>query len=342
MANPPAIREQYRQALAVGGILDRGDQSVLELTGRDRVRWLDNLVTNTVAPLAAGRAAYALALNVKGRILADLHIVVLPDRLRLHVDHRVAAALRDHLERHLITEEVTIRPTDGLHPAVALLGPRAADAVRSAGFADAADLPPLHHLVLPQADGPLLLLHRRVADLPAFEAYPVEPAGSPAAVARIRQAAVGLGFAHLSPAGREILRIEAGEPRIVDDFDENTLALETGLQDRAVCWTKGCYLGQEIVERMRSRGALARRIAAVAAEGAEALAPGRPVLLDGREVGQTRSGCWSEALGCPLSLALLKAEAATPGSLLTIGPAGPDRDAEPRPTARVVAVPVRG
>jgi len=344
MANPPAITEQYHRTLAIGGVLDDGDQSALELTGPDRVRWLDNLVTNAVAPLTAGQAAYALALNVKGRILADLHILVLPDRLRLHVDRRVAAALRNHLERHLITEDVAIRPVDGLLPAVALLGPRAADALRAAGLADAAALPPLHHTVIQQADGPLLLLRRRTAGLPAFEVCPVAADGPPAAVERIRRAAAGLGFARLSPAGRDILRIESGEPRIVDDFDETTLALETGLQDRAVCRAKGCYLGQEIVERMWSRGAAARRIAAVAAEGETPPAPGSPVLLDGREVGRTRSGCWSEALGGPLSLAILKAEAATPGAVLTVtvGPEGPDRDVPPHRTARVVATPVRG
>lgn len=342
MANPPAVIEQYNHALAIGGILDRSNRRLIELTGRDRTRWLDSLITNALAPLAPGQAAYALALNVKGRVLFDLQVLVLPDRLWLDVDKRLAGAALSHLDHHLITEDVTLRELGNRQPRLTLLGPRAAEVFTRLGLTDVTALTPQHHRELELGGAPLLLHRRELAGLPAIDVYPATVSSdSTRAFDPIGAATAALGLVTVDQPALDALRIEAGESDVLDDFDEATTALDTGLHDRAISFSKGCYLGQEIVERMRSHGGPTRRPVGVAVEGNAPVPPGSLVRLDGREVGRTRTGCWSEALQTRLSLALLKIDASRPDTLLSICENGHEGGSTGVRPARVVDLPVR-
>lgn len=179
-----------------------------------------------------------------------------------------------------------------------------------------------------------------------------QSAGAPqAAEARIGAAATGAGLCDVDRNVVEILRIEAGIPASVEDIDAEVVAPETGQIERGISFQKGCYLGQEVIERMRAHGALARRLVGLQLDAATVPAPGSPVFAGGERVGRVTSGCLSEALGAPLCLAYVKTDHAKPGCALAVagpreGPTNQTRGASPEPDAagapaRVVPLPVR-
>jgi len=236
---------EYAAARDGAALLDLSDRGRIVVTGRDRRAWLDNLVTTAVTTLAEGHGAYAFAVNVKGRILFDLNILALRDALWLDVDAPTVPAALAHFERFLFTEDVrleavTSASAGGGDARLACCGPQAAEVARPIGVPDLAALPEPAVVELTETGG--WLIRHDFWGLPGFELL-VPRADGPLWWDRL----VTCGA---RPAGwrvREALRIEAGRPPMGGDLD-------------AVSDAKGCYLGHEIIERMRSRGVVAKRL----------------------------------------------------------------------------------
>ena len=272
------------------------ERLIIRITGGDRVRFLDGMVSNDVARLATGRGLPALQLDRKGHVLAELSVVALADALLLDVDAGRGDTVFELLEKHLIADDVVLeRRDDWLH--AGFEGPGAAAA------AGAPELAPGAVAI----DGELLWLAG--GDL--------DPAGArllgPSAEVQARVAASGLR--RLSDEQAEILRVEALRPRFGTDYGERGFPAEARLE-RAVSYGKGCYLGQEIVARIHARGAVNRLLVQLEAE--RAVAAGDAILVDGRASGQVTSAVLSPARGA-LALGMVKRDHARPGTAVTIG-----------------------
>lgn len=334
MPNPPEIVQQYQTALATGGIYARSDRGLIEVTGKDRAAWLSNLVTNVVKTLQPGEGNYAFATNVKGRVVFDLNILVLEDRLWLGVDRRQVETARTHLDRYIVTEDVQLSDLTAKVDRYAILGPRAADAAARLGLGNLASMSQLQHVPGRIGSADARFVRHNFAGLPAID-IAVLGDERPAARSVIDAIAAEFRLAELSSETINILRIEAGIPASVDDIDEEVVPPETGQIERGISYHKGCYLGQEVIERMRSHGVLARKLVGLRVEGDAMVPRGTEIRSDSSAVGRITSCCFSEAAGFVLALGYVKSSHARTGHLLRVSTLEGERGSE------VVVLPVR-
>lgn len=248
---------EYQAARDTVGLFDLSDRGLIHITGSDRKTWLHNLVTNAVKTVDEGQGNYAFSVDVKGRIQFDLNLLVLADEIWLDVARdRVAAAVQ-HLDMRLITEDVQMSAISPEWARLAVCGPKAGAVAEQIGVSQLATLPQLGHL--PISDGGRFVRHD-LTGTHGFELIiPVAESGV------WWERLVELGAKPCGTAARDALEIEAGLPRWGRDLDDQILPPETGQSQRGISYNKGCYLGQEVIERMRSRGVLAKRLMRVSA-----------------------------------------------------------------------------
>ncbi len=238
--------EQELVALCTAvGIYDQGWRTCLRITGEDRVRWLNGMVTNTVRDLEPGQWNYTFLLNAQGRIQGDGDVYALPESLLFATEQAQALRLSEHLDHFIIMDDVMLESARDM-TAIGLAGP-GAPAILAGLNADFASLPPgwFRH------QGPL----SAVCERPNRYTLWVPDADALALWDQLR----GAGAIPCGVRAVEALRILSGIPRFGADIHEKSLAQETG-QMRALNFNKGCYLGQEIVERIRSRATVHRQI----------------------------------------------------------------------------------
>lgn len=245
--------EAELQALLFGaGLFDLGWLMRLRITGADRVRWLNGMVTNTVKDLPPGHMHYTFLLNTQGRIQGDGDIYALPDSLLLTTDRAQAPRLAAHLDHYIIMDDVELAPETCV-TALGLAGPAAA-----ALLAAHADTAALSETGAFQIFPGYMLAHPRSQQYILW-ATPED------AVALWRQLA-GAGAVPCGLEAVEAARVLRGVPRYGADIHDRSLPQETGAA-HALNFNKGCYLGQEIVERVRSRGAVHRSLRSFALDG---------------------------------------------------------------------------
>ncbi len=301
---------EYRALRTGFAIVDRSTRGLVELTGKDRISWLHNLTTNQVRTLGPNDGNYAFALNVKGRIEFDLNMLVLPECVRLDIDRAFVSRAIRHFDKYTIVEDVRLADRTGEFVRLGIAGPRMGDVMASLK-ADAA-------IAMAQlASGSLSW---RGADVPYFRH---DFCGVPAVELLLPADRAVEFWESLTPAAGfdavEAMRIEAGIPRSTLEIHDDILPAETDQLERGVSYQKGCYLGQEVVERMRSRGGLARRLVGVVVAGAELPPRGAEFHIDqGATVGKLTSACQSPALGSIIALGYVKLAATAPGTRLHV------------------------
>ena len=318
---------EYAALRKGAGLMDLPQRGFLELTGRDRLPFLNNLITNqtfdkaTKTGLAAGRGVYAFLLQAKnGRIVADLNVLELGDRTLIELDGRLAAAVAVALEKYRFAEQVTITDRTGQLHEVALHGPRATVALH--------ELPPLD---------PMACAAVELFGTPAV-VWRDDPTGSPGHHLIVSADAARLVWMntvarHVRPVGWAAFnaaRIEAGRPLFGIDFDDTALPAETGpLLDRAVSFTKGCYPGQEIVARMHARQQTAKKIVGLRMADDRLPMAGAPVTDDaGETVGGVTSSTVSPLLSNgAVALATVRKNSAAAGTVLNVPAEGAVRRA---------------
>ncbi len=292
------VAAEYDALSTRAGLVDRSDRGRVVVTGADRARWLSGLVTNVVQTLDSGSGNYAFALDPRGRVVFDVIILAVGEALWLDVDGEVVAAALKHLDRYLFSESVRLADASAEDARLAVYGPSAVDVARALGNTNFAALPALGHLLV----GPdVRLVRNDLGRVPGFELI----------VPREQAAAWWdrLVEAGAQPAGWQAfhaLRIEAGVPWLGLDIDEQVLPPETGQIERGISLSKGCFVGYEILERMRSRGALARRLVGLRAEGGGALAAGDVLRQGGGVVGRVTSVARHPRTGRWIGLGYLK------------------------------------
>lgn len=293
--------EAAQRAVAVrrgAGLFRLQGRALLAVRGGDRVRWLDGMLSNDIAGLRSGSersGCYALLLSPQGRILADFHVLQRGDELWLETAAERFGELRAILERHVIADDVTLEDRSADFVRLALEG-AAAEALLSRALGRAPGLAPDCGADFEWAGRRVAIAAFGWSGAPAFQLF-VPPDAADALVSALRAAASSA--AELVDADAEvleILRIEAGIPRLYRELDERVLPPETGLMQRAVSLSKGCYTGQEIVARLVSRGAESHRLVALRFAGALPR-PGAEIRAGERRVGEVTSACHSARAG---------------------------------------------
>jgi len=239
-----SLTQETASLLHSVGIYDLGYRTWLRITGEDRVRWLNGMVTNTVQDLAEDHLNYTFILNAQGRIQGDADIYRFADHLLLETDRLQSAHLLAHLDRFIIMDDVELQELDASATAIGIAGPRAAEILAQMGVA----VPePLAFAQATIHEIKITVAHLYSPIVPRFEIW-VPTADVEAVWSVLTNAgAIPCGIDAL-----EALRILEATPLYGIDIHDKHLAQETN-QTRALNFSKGCYLGQEIVERIRSR-----------------------------------------------------------------------------------------
>jgi folate-binding protein YgfZ len=295
----------YRTLREGCGLLDRSERGKLALSGPEAIEFLNGQVTNELADLQAGEGRYAAFLTHKGKMLGDLRVLAVEGgegepELLLDTERVALQSLFDMIRRFKVGFRVELDKRTVERGLLSLIGPRAA------GVAGADPGPVEHANAAVSLAGVEALAIRTDAGIDLLAA-----AGDTAALAAALRSR---GAEPVGEAAAECLRIESGRPRYGIDLDETVIPQEAGLNERAVSFTKGCYVGQETVARLHYKGRPNRhlrglRLAALAE-------PGAPLLLGERELGRLSSVADSPRLG-PIALALVRREA-EPGALLQL------------------------
>ena len=323
---------EYAAIRKAAAIMDSPHRAVVELTGKDRLTFLHNLLTNDTKSLAAGHGCYAYLLNLKGRIVLDVNVLHQHDATLLEVDARLADELCRMLNNYLFSDHVQIRNGADDLGRITIIGPDANDILdRIAGKNITAGLTePLRNCRAEILAHACTLFRNDQCGESQFELI-VPRDALPALWTGILHAANGEpagedfkpGMVKLRPIGwsaYNIARIEAGTPLLGIDLTDQNLPMETAhWYTRAVHISKGCYLGQEVVARMHAHKAVARMLVGLKNPGDVPPVAGEP-LHDGETiVGAVTSSCMSPMLGNQaIAMAYVKKAYAEPGRVLTV------------------------
>jgi len=330
-----AYHAARQRAARFGG---SGERRAL-VTGADRATWLQGLVTNDVLALRPGHGCYAAFLTPQGRMISDVRILHLGNTFMLGLPGPAADALFTRLEQFIIMEDVAVADISGRLGGLSVHGPAAAAIVAGVlgpneHLRDALASLPEHHAVLVQGGG-IADLERGASVMGvddtvlAVASHDHGVPGFDLCTSTARADGLDALFSAedvpaLTEDDRAALRIEAGRPVFGADLTTDTIPLEAGIEERAISFTKGCYVGQEVVVRVRDRGhgRVARRlvglVAQVAGEATAAIEAGDTIRRAGRDTGRVTSAAWSPALGTWIALGYLGRDDAEPGTCVVI------------------------
>ena len=291
----PADESAVRSGAAIGSISARAQVAV---AGQDRATYLQGLLTNDIQALAEGSGCYAAWLTPQGRMLTDMHVLQSAGMILLDVPAEQADSILARLDQFLFSEDVRIESLAEAMTGVWLHGPRAAAVVEQVvhGVNGLADWNNYRHSTGTFGADPVSVARIDQIGVPGycvFLARATEP--------RFIASAVSAGARVVSSDALQAARIAAGYPVFGVDMTAETIPLEAGIEDRAISFTKGCFVGQEVVIRVMHRGGgrVAKRL--VGLKAGNAVTAGAKVLSGDREIGFVTSAATSPTLG-PIAL----------------------------------------
>ena len=310
-------------------LFDRSDWGKVELAGPDARAFLHNLCTNSLKDLPEGAGCEAFLTTAKARVVSHFFVGFFnaghfsagaEPVLWLDTVAGQAQTLLETLNHYLISEQVELADRTSEICLVTLAGPTAIDTVRDAFGESLDDLKPLHHRKIRFNGHDVYLRRQAILALPGVDVIAPMTA-SEGIVQQLRSEGATPG----AKEAFEVLRIEAGFPLFGLDIDENRLVMEVGRGTQAICYTKGCFLGQEPIVMARDRGQVNRTLLGVKVAEGEPLAAGTRLFKNDVEVGQTTSSVRSPRLGQVIALAYLRRGYQEPGLELTVDPTGQKR-----------------
>ena len=338
-----SFADEYRAAREAVAIFDTNWHTIVELTGPDRVRYLNAIVSNDVKSLGEGRGTLALLLKPQGHILAELEIYALQDKLLVLSHASVRERTVATLDKFIIMDDVTLSDVTEQFGSLALEGPRAGTVIAEAcglaleGFSE-------HAIAEVEIDGVAChLIRHSHFGFPGAEI--IAPRAHLGLLWRnLHASVIAQHGAAIGMRAVNALRLEAGIPCFPDDFNDTVIPHEAALEATHISFSKGCYTGQEIVERVRSRGQVNRRrvqlkfsvadppapltrlyardAAGQVAEGevaqpaiANARAAESPV-AEAKEVGIVSSSAFSPAANAAIGMGYVRREHNAPGTIL--------------------------
>jgi folate-binding protein YgfZ len=311
--------QQEFTALTNGcGVYDLGFRARISLKGGDRVRWMNGMVTNNIRDLAAGYGVYAFLLNPQGRILGDMNVYNLGGTLVVETDRSQLEKILATFDHYIIMDDVEVTNISEEWTALGVAGPKSRAVLDAAGIVVPTLQPLQSHVAQCECECDCLECTVVRGEDERRESYEIWLA--PKDVLKTWQALLDAGATPVGSQALERLRIADGIPLYGVDIRERDLPQETE-QARALNFSKGCYVGQEIVERIRSRGNVHRKFTGFLIEGAGNVAAGDKIIYEEKEVGEitsvgvlpTPSGERTAALG------YIRREVGAPGRELTVG-----------------------
>jgi folate-binding protein YgfZ len=327
---------EYDAALHSVALIDTNFRSIFSLSGPDRVRYLNAVTSGNIRDLAPGQSALGLLLNAQAHMLAELITLALEDRLLVLGHAFLRQRTFEILDKFIIMDDAALTDETAQTGTLAIEGPRAPELLRELLRIEYAQLPAGAHVAakldFSGAATPCRLLRHSLFGFRGAELLLPREA-LPSAWKALSDAVRAWGGSPIGYRALDMLRLEAGIPWFGIDLDEHHIPQEAGVESTHTSCTKGCYTGQEIVERVRSRGHVNRRLAGLLFSSADAPKPGTAILAaDGAEAGQVTSAAYSPLAGKATGMAYLRREYLQTGTNLQCGNA----------TAEVIEMPLRG
>jgi folate-binding protein YgfZ len=321
---------EHRVVREAAGLIDRSPVGKLEVTGRDRVVFLQGMLTNDLKILEPGQGCPAAFLDAHGKVQTLLSVFVASDRVVLELPPAMAEKTRELLDKFLFSEKAYFADVTDAFACFSLQGPRAARLLADLTAAPVS-LEPYQHEER-QVDGAGVRIFR-VDETGETGFHCWAPAEHGASVwARLLEVGTPLGLRPVGLTALNALRVEAGVPWYGHDVDETVLLPEISL-DPLVSYTKGCYVGQEIVARVKYRGHVNRLLVGFVLDGDRVPEFDAPVVKDDADVGRVKSAVHSFSLNRPIALGFIRREWAEPGTAVLV------RDGHLTLSARVSALP---
>lgn len=327
VASYGSTEKEYLALTAGCGLIDFSFRSRICLLGPDREKFLHGQVTNEIVRLRPGEGTYAALVTAKGKLQCDLFVYKLTEELLLDFEPGLSASVSQRLEKYIIAEDVQIVDVAPHYGLLSLQGPSAGDVVRSMQLGTAVPEQRLTWAKAASPAGDLYVMNNPRLGSVGFDLFVPVP-DLPEVASRLAESAPWVG-----QDACEIARVENAIPRFGIDMDEGNLAPEA-LGEGAISYAKGCYIGQEVIARIRTYGQVAKalRLVRLPSEQRAVPARGEKLFKDGREVGYLTSSALSPKHSAMVALAYVRKEANAPGEKLQFG--SPDGG-----IAQVIAVP---
>lgn len=320
-ANYGDVQREYKFARESVALIDKNYRCVLSFTGSDRVRYLNAMLTGNIRDLAPGNGNISLLLNPQGRIIAEVETLALEDRLLVLSYAMIRAKLVETFDKFIIMDDVTMEDWTEKLGTLALEGPKATEIVKELCGVNLTSLEEFAHVEKSIGGISCRLIRTSIGG----------NSGAEFLVAREHLAALWnllldavrkhgggpIGYEALS-----ILRLEEGIAWYGVDFDENQIPHQAALESTHISYTKGCYTGQEIVERVRSRGQIQRRRVMLRFSGDAIPRAGEPLFAPsaenpderGAEIGFVTRAARSPKFGAVIGMGYVRREQMDPGS----------------------------
>jgi folate-binding protein YgfZ len=308
-------QREYWFARKSVALIDKNYRAYFSFTGPDRVRYLNAILTNNVKDLALSQGIISLLLNAQGHILAELEVYALPDRLFCMSYAMIRERLAEILDRYIIMDDVTLADETHRYATLALEGPRAAGVVSDLTGIDLDSLAELGRKETQIGAIPCSVIRRSPGEFAGAE-FLVQREHAEGLWQLLHERVRGAGGGPMGYAALSAARLEQGIPWFGYDFGERQIPHEAGLESTHLSFTKGCYTGQEIVERVRSRGQVNRRRVGLIFEGQSVPAPGETLASAGADVGYVTRAAFLPSIPRAIGMGYVRRENNAKGSEL--------------------------
>ena len=314
-------QHEYEFAKNTVALVDKNYHACFSFIGPDRVRYLNAILTNNVKDLQTGQGNVSLLLNPQGRILAEIETQAQPDSLLCISYAMIRAQLAETLEKFIIMDDVTLTDVTDLYGTLSLQGPKTAQLLRDLSAKINLDaIPELNFIDASLNSIPCTITRHSFAATPSADIR-VEPKNIESLWNLLAEKTRTLGGGPIGYTALNALRLENSVPWFGYDFSDKQIPHEAGLENSHISYTKGCYTGQEIVERVRSRGQVNRRRVSLRFpshdQNAQPPAAGTALLSDAKEVGTITSTSPLPRQSESIGMAYVRKESAAPGTELT-------------------------
>lgn len=306
------------------GVMDLSFRSRLCLTGADRVRFLHGQVTNDVKKLRVGDGCYSALTTAKGKMQSDLNIYCLQDELLLDFEPGLTAVVTQRLEKYIVADDVQVVDVTPHYGLLTVQGPKAEEVVRATDWFAELPMKPLTLEKRTDATlGELYLMNQARLGSAGFDLF-VPNAALATVAEQLFAATQAVGGCGCGWEALEMARVEAGGPRFGVDMDENNLASECGIEARAISYHKGCYIGQEVLNRIHSVGHVNRELRGLRLppELRGLAAPGDKLFQNEKEVGHVTSAVFPPGQTGGYALGYVRREANAVGTELVLKSGG--------------------
>lgn len=311
-----ALEAEYEALRQGAGLSDMSYCGLVRMTGKDRQRFLHAMVSNDTASLQPGQGCYATFLDAKGHVITDLVVYATEDAYLLELAPQAVRSFLEAIEFFIISEDVVLTDESGRWGWLAVLGPQAIELLDLAFGQEVPDLPLYGSAVCQLGGQEMRLLHRRYTRDTGYVLL-ATPEALPGLWGMLWEQQDVCPVRAVGTQAIDIARIEDGIPVYGQDITASTIPIEANLQT-AISYTKGCYIGQEVIARIDARGHVNRQLTGLLLEGPALPAPGAKIMTPQREVGWITSVASSLALRQNIALGYVRREMLSPGTRLTV------------------------